>query len=64
MSRTLFDRIWDAHVVADLGGGWVLLHVDRHLLHDLSGPMACKRSPSVGSLSVALICASPLPTTR
>jgi 3-isopropylmalate/(R)-2-methylmalate dehydratase large subunit len=37
MSRTLFDRIWDAHVVADLGGGWVLLHVDRHLLHDLSG---------------------------
>ncbi len=40
MARTLFDRIWDAHVVADLGGGWVLLHVDRHLLHDLSGAPA------------------------
>lgn len=34
---TLFDKIWDAHVVQQLPGGWVLLHVDRHLLHDLSG---------------------------
>ena len=38
MSRTLFDKVWDSHVVRDLGQGWVLLHVDRHLLHDLSGP--------------------------
>ncbi len=37
MARTAFDRIWDAHVVADLGDGWALLHIDRHLLHDLSG---------------------------
>jgi 3-isopropylmalate/(R)-2-methylmalate dehydratase large subunit len=37
MGRTLFDRIWDAHVVRKLGEGWSLLHVDRHLLHDLSG---------------------------
>jgi 3-isopropylmalate/(R)-2-methylmalate dehydratase large subunit len=35
--RTLFDKLWDAHVVRDLGGGWALLHIDRHLLHDLSG---------------------------
>jgi 3-isopropylmalate/(R)-2-methylmalate dehydratase large subunit len=35
---TLFDKIWDAHVVKDLGDGWVLLHIDRHLLHDMSGP--------------------------
>lgn len=40
MTRTLFDRIWEQHVVADLGGGWSLLHIDRHLLHDLSGPDA------------------------
>jgi 3-isopropylmalate/(R)-2-methylmalate dehydratase large subunit len=38
--RTLFEKIWDAHVVRDLGGGWSLLHIDRHLLHDLSGPPA------------------------
>lgn len=38
--RTLFDKIWDAHVVRDLGDGWALLHIDRHLLHDLSGSAA------------------------
>ncbi len=38
--RTLFDKIWDQHVVADLGEGWALLHIDRHLLHDLSGGRA------------------------
>lgn len=37
---TLFDKIWDAHVVRHLGDDWSLLHVDRHLLHDLSGPVA------------------------
>jgi 3-isopropylmalate/(R)-2-methylmalate dehydratase large subunit len=40
MPHTLFDKLWDAHVVRDLGGGWALLHIDRHLLHDLSGPPA------------------------
>ena len=35
--RTLFAKIWDEHVVSDLGDGAVLLHVDRHLLHDLGG---------------------------
>ena len=39
---TLFDKVWDAHVVEDLGEGWVLLHIDRHLLHDLTGPTALK----------------------
>ncbi len=37
---TLFDKLWDRHVVRDLGEGWALLHIDRHLLHDLSGPPA------------------------
>ena len=37
MARTLFDKIWDSHVVADLGDGCALLHIDRLLLHDLSG---------------------------
>ena len=36
--RTMFDKIWDDHVVADLGDGFSLLHVDRHLLHDGAGP--------------------------
>lgn len=36
-ARTMFDKLWDAHVVRDLGDGWALLHVDRHLVHDLNG---------------------------
>lgn len=38
--RTLFDKVWDTHVVADLGDGAALLHVDRHLVHDLGGAPA------------------------
>jgi len=40
MHRTLFDKVWHAHVIRDLGDEWALLHIDRHLLHDLSGPVA------------------------
>ena len=40
MSRTLFDKIWEAHRIADLGDGYALLHIDRHLLHDLGGGRA------------------------
>src|SRR4029078_5343450 len=35
--RTLFEKIWDAHVVADEGDGWFLLHVDRHVVLDMNG---------------------------
>ena len=38
--RTLFDKVWDDHVVESFDDGWTLLHIDRHLLHDLSGPPA------------------------
>ncbi len=36
--QTVIDRIWNAHVVADLGGGQTLLHIDRILLHERTGP--------------------------
>lgn len=35
MPATLFEKIWNEHIVADLGGGVSLLHVDRHYLHEL-----------------------------
>ena len=35
--RTLLAKIWDEHVIARLGEDTDLLHVDRHLLHDLGG---------------------------
>ena len=37
-AQTIVEKIWRAHAVAELGDGLDLLHVDRHLVHDLSGP--------------------------
>jgi 3-isopropylmalate/(R)-2-methylmalate dehydratase large subunit len=37
MPTTLVDKLWDAHVIASSDEGLDLLHVDRSLLHDLSG---------------------------
>ena len=37
MAHSLFENTWAPHVVANLGDGYALLHVDRNLLHDLSG---------------------------
>ncbi|MFO1080493.1 MAG: 3-isopropylmalate dehydratase large subunit [Reyranellaceae bacterium] len=47
-ARTLFDKIWDSHVVSDLGNGFVLLHIDRLLLHDLSGARALQEAVEKG----------------
>src|SRR5438105_4487745 len=38
--RTLFDRIWDSHVVDTLGDGTCLLYIDRHLLDEVHSPQA------------------------
>ncbi len=40
MGKTLFDKIWDAHVVADTGGDQVVLYVDRHYCHEVTSPQA------------------------
>ena len=48
MAKTLFDKIWDGHVIADLGNGFVLLHIDRLLLHDMSGGKALKEAIETG----------------
>src|SRR5262245_54914422 len=33
-ARTMFDKIWSSHVVAEGPGGQSLLYIDRHLLHE------------------------------
>ncbi|MEA2638346.1 MAG: 3-isopropylmalate/(R)-2-methylmalate dehydratase large subunit, partial [Chloroflexota bacterium] len=38
--RTLFDKIWDAHVVAQDDTGPALLYVDLHLVHEVTSPQA------------------------
>src|SRR5574342_572517 len=40
MSKTLFDKIWDSHVVVKQPNGPTLLYVDRHLVHEVTSPQA------------------------
>jgi 3-isopropylmalate/(R)-2-methylmalate dehydratase large subunit len=40
MPRTLFEKIWDAHVVSQLPDGPALLYVDLHLVHEVTSPQA------------------------
>ena len=39
-STTLFEKIWDQHVVADLGEGRALIHIDRHVLQEVTSLQA------------------------
>ncbi len=38
--RTLFDKIWDEHLVATRSDGTSLLYIDRHLVHEVTSPQA------------------------
>jgi len=38
--RTLYDKLWDAHVVRELTDGTTLVYVDRHLVHEVTSPQA------------------------
>lgn len=38
--RTLFDKIWDAHVVKKIDDGPSVLYIDRHYIHEVTSPVA------------------------
>ena len=38
--KTLFDKIWDAHVVHRQDDGTCLIYIDRHLVHEVTSPQA------------------------
>src|SRR5215218_9463324 len=40
MPRTLFEKIWDAHVVREAAGEPALLYIDLHLVHEVTSPQA------------------------
>ncbi len=40
MAKTLFDKVWDAHVVERLQDGTCVLYIDRHLVHEVTSPQA------------------------
>jgi len=43
MPLTLFDRLWNDHLIADLDGGTGLLQVDRHVVHEVSSAEAFRK---------------------
>ena len=40
MARTLYDKIWDEHVVHTEDDGTSVLYIDRHLVHEVTSPQA------------------------
>jgi len=39
-ARTLYDKLWDSHVIREDADGTALLYVDRHLVHEVTSPQA------------------------
>ncbi len=40
MSKTMFEKIWDTHVVHEASGESTILYIDRHLVHEVTSPQA------------------------
>jgi len=39
-SKTLYDKLWDSHLVRQDEGGTALIYIDRHLIHEVTSPQA------------------------
>ena len=48
MGRTLIDKLWGEHAVADLGDGATLLYIDRIFLHERTGSVSLKELKAAG----------------
>ena len=40
MKKTLFDKVWDNHVVSTIKNGPQVLYIDKHLIHEVTSPQA------------------------
>ena len=40
MSKTLYQKVFDAHVVREVEGETPLIYIDRHLVHEVTSPQA------------------------
>ncbi len=40
MNKTLYDKVWQSHVVHERDDGMTLLYIDRHLVHEVTSPQA------------------------
>ena len=48
MPKTFFEKVWDEHVIADLGDSTALLQIDRLVLHEMSGSVAIRQLEESG----------------
>lgn len=55
MGKTLFDKVWDAHVVRELDGGRSVLYIDRHYIHEVTSPVAFLGLKNRGSRWLVLL---------
>ena len=67
--KTLYDKIWDAHVVREEDDGTALLYIDRHLVHEVTSPQAFEGLRMAGrdvwrTDSVVAVPDHNVPTTR
>jgi 3-isopropylmalate/(R)-2-methylmalate dehydratase large subunit len=42
MAKTLFEKIWDKHVIKTIDGGPSVIYIDKHLIHEVTSPQAFK----------------------
>src|ERR1700755_1711759 len=42
MAKTLFEKIWDRHVIKPIDGGPSVLYIDKHFIHEVTSPQAFK----------------------
>ena len=49
-ARTLYDKLWDDHVVNPNEDGSALIYIDRHLLHEVTTPQAFEGLKLAGRL--------------
>ena len=40
MAQTLYDKLWQSHVVHEEADGTALIYIDRHLVHEVTSPQA------------------------
>ena len=52
-ARTLYDKLWDEHVVHTEEDGTAVLYIDRHLVHEVTSPQAFEGLRQAGPQAVA-----------
>jgi 3-isopropylmalate/(R)-2-methylmalate dehydratase large subunit len=40
MAKTLFDKVWEKHIVKNIDGGPSVLYIDKHFIHEVTSPQA------------------------